>query len=88
MNTIQSPISSETFETAPANSAIAPLLIDARFAAALCGKSLRTWRTWDSAGWIPRPVRIGRSVLWRTGELEAWVQAGCPRRKEWEALRA
>ena len=25
---------------------LAPLLVSARSAAALCGKSLRTWRTW------------------------------------------
>jgi len=38
------------------------LLITAK-QAALCGKSLRTWRAWDAAGWIPRPVhrlQIGR----------------------------
>ena len=40
-----------------------PLLLTAKQAAAMCGKSLRTWRTWDAAGWIPRPVRIGRSTL-------------------------
>ena len=61
------------------------LLVTAKQAAAMCGKSLRTWRTWDSAGWIPRPVRIGRSTLWRVGELQEWVAAGCPRRDEWEA---
>ncbi len=60
------------------------LLISAKQAAKMCGKSLRTWRAWDSAGWIPRPVRIGRSTLWRTDELQAWVEAGCPRRDEWE----
>ncbi|MFL5330870.1 MAG: helix-turn-helix transcriptional regulator [Gemmataceae bacterium] len=62
-----------------------PLLLRAKQAAAMCGKSLRTWRTWDSAGWIPRPVRIGRSTLWRADELRDWVRAGCPRRAEWEA---
>jgi predicted DNA-binding transcriptional regulator AlpA len=62
-----------------------PLLLTARQAAAMCGKSLRTWRTWDAAGWIPRPVRIGRSTLWRAEELREWVAAGCPRRAEWEA---
>lgn len=62
-----------------------PLLLTARQAAATCGKSLRTWRTWDSAGWIPKPVRIGRSTLWRAEELRNWVIAGCPRRAEWEA---
>jgi len=62
-----------------------PLLVTAKQAAAMCGKSLRTWRTWDSAGWIPQPVRIGRSTLWRIDELREWVEAGCPRREEWEA---
>lgn len=62
----------------------AALLLTAKQAAAICGKSLRTWRTWDSAGRIPRPVRIGRSTLWRSDELRGWVAAGCPRRGEWE----
>jgi predicted DNA-binding transcriptional regulator AlpA len=64
-----------------------PLLLTARKASAACGKSLRTWRSWDSAGQIPRPVRIGRSTLWRAAELSAWIAAGCPRRAEWEAQR-
>jgi predicted DNA-binding transcriptional regulator AlpA len=64
-----------------------PLLVTARQAAAMCGKSLRTWRTWDAAGWVPRPVRIGRSTLWRADELREWVDAGCPRREEWEARK-
>ena len=61
------------------------LLVSARQAAKVCGRSLRTWRMWDSAGWVPRPVRIGRSTLWRLAELQAWVAAGCPRREAWEA---
>jgi predicted DNA-binding transcriptional regulator AlpA len=61
------------------------LLVSAKQAAPMCSKSLRTWRAWDAAGWIPRPVRIGRSTLWRTEELRAWIEAGCPRRDEWEA---
>jgi predicted DNA-binding transcriptional regulator AlpA len=62
-----------------------PLLVTAKRAAVMCGKSLRTWRTWDAAGWIPRPIRIGRSTLWRTNEIRAWIACGCPRRAEWEA---
>jgi predicted DNA-binding transcriptional regulator AlpA len=69
----------------PADHSSARLLLSARQAATICGKSLRTWRTWHSAGWIPRPVRIGRSTLWRADELREWVAAGCPRRAEWEA---
>ena len=66
---------------------LSPLLVSAKAAATACGKSLRTWWGWDAAGWIPRPVRIGRSTLWRVDELRAWTEAGCPRREEWEAMR-
>jgi predicted DNA-binding transcriptional regulator AlpA len=66
---------------------LSPLLLTAKQAARLCAKSERTWRTWDAAGWIPCPVRIGRSVFWRLDELHQWTVAGCPRRAEWEATR-
>lgn len=62
-----------------------PLLLTARQAAALCGRSLRTWRSWDSVGAVPRPMRIGRSLMWRADELRRWVEAGCPDRAKWEA---
>ena len=67
-----------------------PLLLSAHEAAALCGKTERTWRRWDTAGLIPKPMRIGRSTLWRADELKAWVAADCPPRGEWnwpESLR-
>jgi len=64
------------------------LLVTAKQAAKLCGKSLRTWWAWDSAGWIPRPVRIGRSTLWRFDEIQAWVKANCPHRDQWEAMQS
>ncbi len=63
------------------------LLVTAKQAARMCGKSLRTWWTWDSAGSIPRAVRIRHSTLWRADELRAWAEAGCPRRDEWEARK-
>jgi excisionase family DNA binding protein len=48
--------------------------------------SLRTvWRL-DSAGKLPRPIRLGGSVRWRRNEIERWLQAGCPDRKRWEEL--
>ena len=50
----------------------ANLLLTARQAAAMCGKSLRTWRSWDAGGLIPQPIRIGRSTLWRLAELREW----------------
>jgi len=63
-----------------------PQLISASEAARLCGRSERSWRTWDAAGLIPQPVRIGRSTMWRRDELQAWIKAGCPRREEWEVV--
>jgi len=66
---------------------LGPLLLTARQAAAMCGKSLRTWRAWDSAGRIPSAVQIGKSKLWRYLELREWVTAGCPPRSEWEARK-
>jgi predicted DNA-binding transcriptional regulator AlpA len=63
------------------------LLLDAHHAAAVCGTSTRTWRTWDVAGKIPAPIRIGRRTFWRTDDVRNWVAAGCPDRLTWEALR-
>jgi hypothetical protein len=63
------------------------LMVTAKTAAPLCDKSLRTWRSWDASGLVPRPVRIGRSKLWSVGELRRWVAAGCPCRTEWEVRK-
>jgi predicted DNA-binding transcriptional regulator AlpA len=82
---VETSVPNETEIDHGAKARLGPLLLTAKQAAATCGKSLRTWRTWDSAGWIPKPVRIGRSTLWRADELREWVKAGCPRRAEWEA---
>jgi hypothetical protein len=61
------------------------LLANAKIAATMCGKSVRTWRSWDAQGLIPRPARIRHSTLWSIAELRAWVAAGCPCRETWEA---
>ena len=71
----------------PIDRGMETMLLSAKSAAAVCGKSLRTWRTWDALGLIPRPVRIGRSTLWRADELQSWIAAGCPNRKVWEAAK-
>ena len=63
------------------------LLLPAARAAALCSVSSATWWRWQAAQRIPSPVRIGATVRWRAEELAAWVEAGCPDRKTWEALR-
>jgi predicted DNA-binding transcriptional regulator AlpA len=71
----------------PPVAAPAPLLVDARDAAALCGVSRAHWLALNSSGRVPMPVRLGRRVLWRTAELSAWIEAGCPARDRWQAIK-
>jgi len=73
---------------APASApAVGPLLLTARDLAALLQLALRTVRGLDAAGKLPAPVRIGGSVRWRSDELRAWLDAGCPNRETWARIR-
>jgi predicted DNA-binding transcriptional regulator AlpA len=65
-----------------------PLVVDARRLAAMLCAGIRTVRTWNAAGKLPAPVRIGGRVVWRVDEIRAWLAAGAPSRNEWEARRA
>jgi hypothetical protein len=64
-----------------------PLRIGAAEASQLFSVGLRTWRTWDALGKVPRPARIGGRVLWDYRELVAWSAAGMPSRETWEAMK-
>ena len=59
------------------------LVLTASQAAELFSKTERTWRLWNEMGYIPQPVRVGRSLYWRYNELRAWVEEGCPERRSW-----
>lgn len=61
-----------------------PLVVDAKRLAKLLCVGLRTIRTLDAAGKIPRPIRLA-GVRWRVREIRAWLEAGAPNRDEWEA---
>ncbi|MEQ9379334.1 MAG: helix-turn-helix domain-containing protein [Pirellulales bacterium] len=62
-----------------------PMLLNASHAAQFCGVSQRTWRRWDASGAMPQAITVGfSSKRWRRFELEAWIEAGCPPRVEWE----
>lgn len=51
------------------------------------GISLRHLHALNSSGRLPRPVRLGRSTRWRAEEIRRWLDAGCPARDRWEAMR-
>lgn len=70
--------------TAPAEPAI---LIDTAALAALLGTTDRNLRRLMAAGRLPAPVLVGRRKRWRRKEVEAWVDADCPARARWEAIR-
>jgi predicted DNA-binding transcriptional regulator AlpA len=61
-----------------------PILLSARQAAAFCGVSLSTWWSLDSAGQIPRKLRVGKRCLWRRRDLELWSKWGVPNRETFE----
>lgn len=63
------------------------LLIRDIAAAALAGVSRPTWWRLHAAAKTPAATRLGRSVRWNRGELEAWIEARCPDRRTWEAMR-
>ncbi len=65
-----------------------PLVVDARRLAKLLCAGIRTVRTWDAAGKLPKPIRIGGRVVWRVVEIREWLAAGAPDRAAWEARRA
>ena len=67
---------------------LSPLVVDARRLARLLCAGLRTVRTWDAAGKLPTPIRIGGRVVWRVREIRDWLAVGAPDRKTWAAMLA
>ncbi len=59
---------------------LSPLVVDARRLAKLLSAGVRTVRTWDAAGKLPAPIRIGGRVVWRVAEIRAWLAAGAESR--------
>ena len=59
-------------------------LISASVVAAKLAISARHLRRLSDAGRVPRPVRIGRAVRWRSAEIRAWISAGCPDARHWK----
>lgn len=61
-------------------------LLNAEQAWTICGLSKAAWYKANSAGRIPRPVKIGGAARWRRQELFAWIEAGCPPRAKWDTM--
>lgn len=62
---------------------IVPALLTTDQTAAYLVVDRRTLFDLDDAGEVPAPVLIGKRKRWVRAELEAWIAAKCPRRKDW-----
>jgi predicted DNA-binding transcriptional regulator AlpA len=74
---------------APADAATADgaLLVDVHGVGRLLNCSARHCEDLAREGALPEPVKLGRLRRWRISEIRAWVEAGCPNRQAWEAMR-
>lgn len=54
-------------------------LLNVREVAKTLGVCARLVWKMSASGQAPKPVRLGRCVRWRVGELREWIEAGCPR---------
>ena len=65
-----------------------PLVVDAQRLAEMRGVNPRHVRRLDASGKLPRGVRLGHALRWPVNEIRAWLRAGSPDRRTWEAMAA
>lgn len=64
-----------------------PLLVSASDVADILGIGKTLLWEMNSAGRLPRPIKLKRKTLWKLSELERWVEADCPPRDQWERIK-
>jgi predicted DNA-binding transcriptional regulator AlpA len=71
----------------PAEQLLDSLVLDTTQMCHLLRCSLATLHRRRSAGQLPRPIKWGGKLCWRADEVKAWVTAGMPDAKTWEATK-
>jgi predicted DNA-binding transcriptional regulator AlpA len=66
---------------------VGQLLVDIKGLSRLLARSEASLYRDDSAGRIPAGLRIGGSKRWSYPEIIAWVEAGMPDRRTWQAMK-
>jgi len=67
---------------------MASKLLDVREVAGMLGTSPRFVWALRYSDRIPQPVTIGsRVVRWRERDISDWIEAGCPSREKFAAMR-
>jgi predicted DNA-binding transcriptional regulator AlpA len=67
--------------------AVGPLLLNMKGLSQLLVRSEASLYRDDSAGRIPAGLKLGGSKRWAYPEIVAWVEAGMPSRRTWEAMK-
>lgn len=62
-------------------------LLSTRAVANVLSLSSRTVHRLNSSGLIIKPLKVSGSVRYMQSELFAWIEAGMPKRSEWEARK-
>jgi predicted DNA-binding transcriptional regulator AlpA len=65
-----------------------PLVADAKLLAKMLLVGVRSIRTWDASGKLPKPVKIGTRTVWILREIRDWLKAGAPDRATWERVKS
>jgi predicted DNA-binding transcriptional regulator AlpA len=65
-----------------------PLLVDITGLSELLQRSVASLYRDDAAGRLPAGLKLGASKRWRYSEILAWVDAGMPDRRTWEAMKS
>jgi predicted DNA-binding transcriptional regulator AlpA len=67
---------------------IEPLMLDIRALCTCLSIKRATYYKISANGTLgPLPIKLCKKVLYSKGEIERWVQAGCPHRKQWQIQR-
>jgi len=69
-----------------APSDLAPLCVDGAGLAVLLNVSPKSIRRLNDSGKLPASIKLGRLRRWFRPEVEEWLRAGAPPRREWAAL--
>jgi predicted DNA-binding transcriptional regulator AlpA len=64
------------------------LQVPDKVAARMAGVSRATWWRRYAAAQTPAATTFGRKKLWNRAELVAWIEARCPDRRTWEAMKS
>jgi len=66
---------------------ISPLTLSVDELAVLLGVSQRHIHRLNAAEKIPRPIRLGHCLKFLCSDIHAWLKAGAPDRRTWEAMK-